>query len=445
MVKRDIVKRLSLGWRLLIVIAMLWLNGTPAWAQRANGPYEGLFGGNNQGDNVAQSLQLRGALFGTWDDVVVREADPSGLDRRFQGSSTGAGTHGALSYLRRTDAVRFFATGASDLRVYPTVDNATAVAHGGNTTLQSELGRRIAVNANASARYASFYQFAPFLDVGIGDVGLLAPGFGFASAAERNAQLGAGSGITFRTSRRSSVSADANWSQWRFLDRAKYTVETRGANGAFRHQVTRALGVRAGYAYQEGWYHFPGTGLVVMRTFDAGVDYRDMLQFARRTALVFGAATSAVRIEDETHYRVEGSLVLSRGFRRTWSASTGYARTTSFIAGFREPVLSDSVAAGVGGLLSRRVRWSSGAGYSRGTVGFGSSSTFFTYTGATRLEVAVTPRLGAYGQYGYYRYRVPSGSAAAELVPRFARQSVTAGLMLWVPIISEAKPPRDTR
>lgn len=439
------MNRLSFSCRLLIPIAIVWLQPPSAWAQRATGPYAGLFGGGTEGLETAQSLQLRGALFGAWDDVVVSQGHQAPVDRRFLASRTGAGAHGALSYLRRTNAIRFSATGSSDLMAYPGADDATAVGHGGGTTFDANLGSYVAVKVNGSAFYSSFYQFAPFLDTGVGDVGPLTPGFAFSSAAERNARLASAAGLVITSSRRSSVSGDVNWSEWRFLDRPDYTVETRGASGAFRYQATRAFGVRAGYGYQEGRYHFAGTEPVEMQTIDMGVDYRDTLAFARRTALSFGSSTSALRIDDETHYRVNGSAVLSRGFRRTWSTSLGYARDTSFIAGFRAPVLSDSVNAAVGGLLSRRVRWKTGVGYSRGTVGFGTANTFSTYSGATRLELALTRRLGVYGQYAYYRYRVPAGSTAAELVPRFARQAATAGLTLWVPIVNEVRTPRDTR
>ena len=90
--------------------------------------------------------------------------------------------------------------------------------------------------------------------------------------------------------------------------------------------------------------------------------------------------------------------MLSRGFRRTWSTALAFARTTSFMPGFSQPILSDSVNADVGGLVSRRVKWSMGVGYSRNSVGFESSGTFATYSGGSRIEYALNDRFGLFGQ-----------------------------------------------
>jgi hypothetical protein len=429
----------------LALAAIVWLQPAPASAQRVAGPYEGLFGAGPARQGTGQSLELRGSLFGSWDDVMMTSSDrlvtpaaqemPATDQNSFLAANRGAGAQGGLQYLRYSDAVRFLASGNSEVRVYPEADNFTASLYGADTSLDLDLGSRVVIRATGSGTYSSFYQFAPFLDAETGGVGPLETGFNFASSVDRNARIAIGTGAVVTLTRRSTFAADADWSEWRFLDRADSTVETRGARGTVGYQLTRALSLRAGYGFQEGQYNIVGVEPATLRTIDVGVDYGDTLEFARRTALRFGTRTSAVNVVGETHYRVEGSAVLSRGFRRTWSTAVAYERTTSFTPGFPAPILSDSVNADIGGLVNRRVRWATGAGYSRGSIGFGDSGNFATYTGASRFQFALTERLGLYGQYAYYRYRVPAGSTAAESVPRFARQTATAGLTLWLPII----------
>jgi hypothetical protein len=425
----------------VVVLSALW--AAPAWAQRANGPYAGLFDGGEAAESLGQSLQFRGSLFGTWDDVAVADPDRSAVDERWLDSRLGAGGQGALSYMHRSQAVRLAADGGSELRIYPDAGNLTAVAHRGGSDLEVGLGRAVTLKANGAASYSSFYQFAPFLDAGVGEVGALESGFGFAAAAERNARLVAGAGMGVTATRRTTLNVDLGWSEWRFLDRPEYSIETRTGGASLRHQLTRRLALRAGAGYQEARFRLGDA--VELWTIDLGADYHDTLTFARRTALSFGSSLAAVRIDEDTYYRANGGVTLSRGFRRTWVAYAGAARTTSFLAGFRAPVLADSVNIGFGGLPHRRVRWRTGVAYSRGAIGFEGSNRFTTYSGATRVEIGFLRQLGLYGQYAYYHYRIPRGSSAAALVPQFARQAVSAGLIVWVPIRSDARSPRDTR
>ena len=162
-------------------------------------------------------------------------------------------------------------------------------------------------------------------------------------------------------------------------------------------------------------------------TIDAGVDYGDTLAFARRTALSFTTSTAAIRYLGETHYRLNGSARLTRGFGRTWSSWVGYNRDTEFRIGFSAPLLSDSIDAGLAGQFSWRAKWSTGVGYTNGTIGFGSDR-FHTYSATSRLDFALNRMLAVFGQYGHYHYEVPPGSSTLNLVPRFSRQTVVIGL-----------------
>jgi hypothetical protein len=250
--------------------------------------------------------------------------------------------------------------------------------------------------------------------------------------------------LTANFTERTSVYASATGRDWRTLDHSEIGLRGYGAEAGIRHNLTRALAVHLGYGRFENDYAFADIAPYTTETIDAGLDYGDTLKFARRTALRFSTSTAAIRFANETHYRLNGSAALTRGFKRTWSAQVSYDRNSEYRIGFRAPLLNDSVRAGVGGQLSRRIQWSGGGGYTHGAVGF-TDETFTALDALTRLDVALNRQFALYGQYAFYHYQVPPGSTAFELMPHFSRQVATFGLTLRVPLINTLRPPREPR
>ena len=76
--------------------------------------------------------------------------------------------------------------------------------------------------------------------------------------------------------------------------------------------------------------------------------------------------------------------------------------------------------------------------------GFGGSG-FNVYSASTRLDVALNRTLGLYGQYSYYRYEIPPGSSDINLLSKLSRQIATVGLSVWLPIINDTRPPRESK
>src|SRR5262249_43220181 len=136
------------------------------------------------------------------------------------------------------------------------------------------------------------------------------------------------------------------------------------------------------------------------------------------------------------------SARLSRGFYRTWSTWVGYNRATEYRVGFREPLLSDSADAGIGGQFLLRVRGFAGGNYTHAGIGF-SSNDFNVYSGTSRLDFAPTPTLSVYGQYAYNHYAIPPGSSSIALVPWFSRQVGTVGLSLSLALVNDIKAPKE--
>ena len=204
--------------------------------------------------------------------------------------------------------------------------------------------------------------------------------------------------------------------------------------------------MRAGLAHEEAEYEAANLGGIRSDTIDVGLVYGDTLTFSRRTALSFSTSTSATRWNDETHYRLNGAAELTRGFGRSGSGSLRYTRDTEFSAGFREPLLNDTVTGSVGNQIGRRTSWAAQLGYRRSVVGFESDATTADSVNASgRVTTALTRHLGLFSDYSYYRYEVPTRATVFAFLPEFTRHSVSVGLTVWAPLINDRRPVGVTR
>ncbi len=443
----DFVNRAQ-SWRrtlvLLAAFATLLLGATPpAFAQRANGPYSGLFGGQDT-SNQAQGLNLNLALFGAYDQNSFPPGESTDLiDPRLKESGASGGVSGSLQYQRQGDRARFTLSGGGSGQEYAASPGAV-VAYNTGSSLVVNLRPTLVMNARAGAAYSPFFQFSPFQDGGGAVTGPALSGFGFAAVAERNVIANESIGLTSNFTARSSVSASIDRYDARLLDSPENNVSSWGGRVGVRHHLTRALGLHLEYSQEQVTFAAPGAPGYLNSSIDAGVDYGDTLTFARRTSVAFGTSTSAVRYSGTTYYRLNGNATLSRGFGRSWSAYVGYTRDTQFLIGFRQPLLTDSARTGVGGQLSLRTRWSAAGAYTRGAIGFNGSD-FTSYSASSRFDFALTRSLGLYGQYAYYRYQIPAGSSDIDILSRLSRQTGTVGLSVWVPIINDAKRPHESK
>jgi hypothetical protein len=422
---------------------MFWCVALPAWAQRAAGPFAGLFGGNQgEAKDRMQGLDFNGSAFGVYNANLPASSDVP-LDPRYHDSGMAEGLNGSLTYTRQTEGMRFGASGSGSLMNYSS-DSGLLGGIGGYAVLSTDITPKIVFGARGSISYAPFYQFAPFVQNGVATIP--PPTFGLASGGFKNFGVDGGVSLTDRFTKRTSGSFDASVQNWIFPDNRQSDLLTWGMHGFLTHRLTRTLGLHAGYARYITEYNYNATtpGNVVSQEFEGGVDYGDTLVFSRRTALSFGVSTSAIHYQDATHFRVNGSVALTRALGRTWSGAISYNRATDYTPGFVGPLLSDSVFVSLGGQLSTRTQWTNSAGYTRGTVGF-QSAYFTSYGASTKLTFAITRQVGAYAQYFIYHYDVPSGSTTLTLAPALTRHGVAGGLTVWIPIINDKRAPRDSR
>lgn len=438
--------RTSLSPHQFVIACALTLSAlvTPVAAQRTAGPYSGVLGAEPE-DNARHTLEFRGSGYGVWEDVTDN-AEAAAPDNRFLRSGFGLGADAGLTHARRSQRLQWQSWVDSVFRIYGAGDDGAAATFSGRSTVSSTLNSRVTVSGSGSWSYSPYFELAPEFGTDFQSVGSFGGGFGVATAAERNILAEGRGGVSVRLSRRDTFDVDVFGRNHDFLDQPSSSVTSFGGGGMFRHQLTRSLGLHAGFGREEARYAYEDGRNVVSDRIDVGVDYGDTLEFAERTALSFGFSTSMVRWDDDTHFRLNGSATLSRAFGRTGSAMVQYNRDTEFNPAFVEPLLTDTISGGFSDQIGRRTSWTANAAYVHGDIGFGSAAgDFNAYNAGGRITTALTRHFGIFGDYSYYRYSVPPGSTVLTSIPRFTRQSFSVGLTVWAPLVQDTRAPGPVR
>jgi len=419
--------------------ALLVLAPSLATAQGLAGPFGGLFGRAPERIGKEYSaLDLRSTVGGQYDAAILDDSSPAAL---VPASGSTAGANAGLTFERRSDRLRLEANGSVAHHQFSRKPAVSATSYDAGALLITEVATRLSLEASASYLRSPFYHLG--LDAGVPDAAFVLPGGAFAARLLDNETSAGTVGFTSPYSKRSTLNASYSRSGTRFFDEPDNNYEMWGAQASWRHKLSRDVGAHVTFG-REQVRQSGAAGRFVHETIDIGLDLTRGVSLARRTELTFYTQTSMVReTAGERHYRLNGGIALTRGFRRTWVATLAAHRDTDFLPGFLQPVFSDGVNASVSGLLAKRIEWSGAIGASRGQVGFDDPGKFLNYNGMTRLAAGVTRHLGVYAQYAYYRYDVPFGSTAVFLLPHQSRQSVSVGFSAYVPIFNKVRAPRD--
>jgi len=410
-------------------------------------PYRGIFGGPAD-PNSKQALTLTGSIFGAYDDDVF--AADSGSNVPLGGSSNSSGYYGGLSagadYSRNTDRVSFGLLGNVGVNRY-VAQHQTAPIYSTAANISAKVARRTTVSAGAGLVYAPEYRLGLFISPtsltgALDPFNTVAPDYDlFSLEAYRTS---ASVTLSQALGQRSALEG------WYSLMNVNYVHEafdyrSQAGGGRFTHRLTRNLGVRLGYSYGEANYNNQqAVRPQRIHNIEAGVDYSRALSFSRRTTFSFSTG-SAVLVRDKalggfdgnrSSFQVIGNASLTHEIGRTWTAQLAYRRAVDFREGFYDPFLTDGASASLGGLLSRRVRFSSSIDYALGSVGVTRSNNFHSASANAGLEVGLTRNLAFYGRYVYYAYDFDAEVALDSRFPRkLDRQGVRIGLTAFVPVL----------
>jgi len=389
-----------------------------------------------------QSLIFNGSVGGGYDDNLLLE-QPGGITDPRLAKSGGLGLlNASLGYSLNKDRVLLGVSAGSSSRYFPGQELEFLGSHYAGAGLTVQMGSRTTLTAQQSVTYQP-YTFATMLPIfDAPELGQLPnPALDFATGAESYFTLTSNLTFSRRLSPRTVFSAgyDHQQSETAFINGR---FSRHGGTAGVRHTLTQALGLRLGYGYQTSQY-LNSTTKIDNHNIDVGVDYRKALSFSRRSTLSFSTGTAAVSDGSNTSYRAIGSATLDHELGRTWLATASFDRSVQFVDLVAAPVLQDSLGAGVGGLLHRRVQVRSGVRASIGTIGFGqgtNNNDFDTYLASAGLAFFVSRHVSMNLDYGFYRYRFDQGIPLPFGIPRNVdRQTVRASVGVWAPLFQKAR------
>jgi opacity protein-like surface antigen len=409
-------------------------------------PYRGLFGAPAD-PTSKQSLVLNGTVFGAYDDDVFA-ADSNPNELLGAGRNRGgwySGLVAGLGYRRPGERLSFGMTGDVGANRYANRKGTVPTYRaGGNVSLN--LTGSTTLSADANLVYAPEYRLGLFISPSTPTGSLdpfssVVPDYDLFRLSAYRTTVAAG--LSQVVGRRSTLDGWYSMSNVQYVGNpADYRSQAGG--GRFSHRLTQGLALRLGYSYSLARYDATQTVRPQrVHNIDAGVDYSRALSISRRTKFSFSTGSAVLGADNGLagekvayRYRFIGNANLAQELGRTWKASLAYRRGIDFREGFYDAFLTDGVSAGFGGFFTRRLRFSSSADSSFGTVGFGSSNKFRAYSATAGLEAALTRNLAVYGRYVYYSYNF---DAQVVTDPRLARtlerQGVRIGLAATIPVI----------
>ena len=444
----------------------------PAAAQTARNPFADLFGrAPGQGSTERTSVHVRttaGVQMGQTlrADFEQQDVVPEGL------AAGGDATLAAELVRERVQFVGQTRYSYQEFRKAPAF-GAPAFDAGGRVNF--DVTTRFSLQGGAQYMRSPFFRML-WLPPQIYGSSFPAAADGTAILLTRNDTTEANGGFIWELGPRTSFSASGSARQTRFEGMPDHDFNTVNARGMLRRQISRSLGLHAGYSREElrtvpvattPAMAAPETVAIetvapnrpsevfVNEIIDVGVDFAKSFSMGRRTTFAFGTETSFVRHEHTgRQFRLNGSATFERRFLRTWVTQLAALRATEFVPGFKAPLFTERGKAEIAGYLTKRLLLNAGGEGGRGEVGLGIGGRevapgevrkVTTYSGNASLTFGLTRHVGVFTQYVYYYYQMPRDPRALVTVQHLSRQAVSIGVKTWISLIDKVQVPRDPR
>jgi len=399
-----------------------------------------MLGGAQSG--TGQSLSVNWSLFSAYDDNVTAGQQGAALDPRYMVNGVYGSANGQLVYTNRGEHAFFSATAASNGRYVPDLQEMSAFDGLGSVSFSTEIGRHGHFEGTQDLWYQPYYRLGVLTGIAPSAVTPISEAEGtnqdrVALTSSKSFTSSGRVGFTENFTPRSAVTFDYNYLRSWFSDTDEQFTWQMG-HGAFIHNLNRSLALRAGYGYGRGENTLAvDMPVVVNQNIDLGVDFNRRLSFSRRTRVSFSSGVTGIAEQDQKRYLVVADATVSREIGRTWNADFAFHRGVQYIAGFGDPLLSNTEQLRVAGLVNRRTSVGVSAGYSSGTVGIVThTGAFSTWTAGTEYQFALTRSLSFTTHYGYYRYDFDQGVLLPFGLPaRANRQALYVGISGWLPIV----------
>lgn len=423
-------------------VAVLLLLPMAAFAQGNPGPFGGLFGRTPERVGKEYRLfEVRTATTGQYQQAL-NDGSISLEDAR-SSSALGAASVSATFAQRSSRLEARIRTNATQLQYFQSPYNGgTAVDTSGSLTFR--VATRLVLNGSVSHVYSPYFQYHPQAFSWTADGVLVPPLNPYVATVIETNSYHAGGGVSIPYSKRSSLAASFHRSETRFLKHREFDQTMSAVRGNWSRQLNRDFRLKFGYGRDQA--RARAGGEYVFETFDAGVDFT-RTSIRHRLSLSMNTQPSMVTTPQYgRQYRLNGALMLTRGFQRTWQVGVNLHRNTDFVPGFADPLLSDTFGLRLSGLMSRSVELVLQADAGRGQLSFHSgAATFAMASSRAQFNVALARRVGVFFQHALFYYDLPRSASSVAPVTSLASQTVTIGLTTWIPVYTRERSPSDTR
>lgn len=472
------------------LVATLVVASAVVRAQSTPRPYRGLFGGSEEGGSRKQSFDLTVSGYGGYESNIalaqsslfgplppIEVATPTASSPAPTAGSSMFGASATVAYARHWRRASLNTFGSARSARYSSINNALRTGYSGGIGFDVPLARRLSLLASTSVTWTPYYElgtvFPTLPAIGDLDVPVTSPDFELGLVPATALRSISEVRVTREFSQRSRLNAFFTRTATRFGEGSYSTFDTSDTRSGVEYDRTlsRYLTLRLGYDYRVGQLGTLAGQRYHSHEINAGVDYHRAFNLWRRTSFSFttgstvfanqplqvlrtsvgavtsvttpGMTTESLLAPDNgtgsTDIRVvltgTGSLVWE--FMRSWAARLQVVRGVNYLEGFAAPAVTNSISAGVGGLITRRVQVGAGASYSTGNIGTTKvdNNGYGSWNAFASADYAMSRHLAIYGRYFYYDYGFQQGVLLPPgLSNNFTRNGARFGVKAWVPL-----------
>jgi hypothetical protein len=421
----------------MFVIAVVGV-AAPGFAQQQR-PYRGLFGGGV--GRTGETLELTADFGAGYDTNVLSTSNGTEDPGKIKSAGTFNSVSASLTYQASTKRVGVHGSFMSAATFYPTLQTGTVVSQSAGFGVTFAVTRRTQIAAGVGVSFQPLYLLAglpPITEQPFGLPSTLSNGLG--AHASEHANISGSASISQSLSKRTTATFGFTRYSTTAALFSNEGLASNAVNAALTVSLAEGLSTGVGYSYSDGGYSESGS-IMHSSSITGGLSFSRALSVSRKAKLSFSTGTSFITYQGTTHFDFIGNVSLGREIGRTWTSTVSYYRNAALSETFRQPVMSDTVTAGLTGMINRRLEVSIYGGFAHGDVGFDPTAQAFHALYATvSSTVGLTRSIGLVTTYGYYRYNFAEGVELPHGLPiRSDRQAVSVGLSFWLPLIERRR------
>jgi hypothetical protein len=416
----------------------------------SNPPLRALFGSSETEPELTRGVDVTGSVFEVYDQNLLADVGLQAPSRLLQRRGAYTGLLGDVRYVRRGSRLQLAGTGGASARYYPGLSEFVAADYHAGFGVSARTTPLTTVAVNQTFSYSPIFLLGLFVNAQEPLLGEARDSVtDFAVTDDRSVTTGTSVEVERRLSDRSLGIATGSYRRSHYLvanpNGTDFTTLDGGA--LYRYLLSEDHDLELGYTYRRAQYtgdqSFAPRPEPNEHIVNAGFSYHPMLSELRPTVVTFDIGTAIVQAPVPTdvfqltgQVRIVGSASVLHQAGRTWLLEGAFRRGTAFVEGLGAPVFVDAVSATANGFLNRRTDVLLSLSHSNGEPSLvGTITTFSTTSLNARVRVALSSRWALTSEYLFYRYdfsKIPD--LLPGLDPRVKRNSVRAGLSLWLPV-----------